>query len=221
MKRKKKIFQYRFIKNRTDRELYMAMAMVKVRLSGEEDLPLIMHSSALANPLGVASKELKAISSKRKKVDADHEEMARLEFKGALYLGREGRIIIPKNVLDAVILAGAKKSKRGTAFKSQVFCKKSPELNYEKKDESLTGHDLIKYLLEDEDFRLVVPVCVGQSTIMRTRPKFNNWSLDTEFEYFGEVDRDAVVKALEDAGKTGGIGDWRPRYGRFSVEVLA
>jgi len=198
------------------------MAMVKVRLIGEDEVPMLMHSSVLADPLNPATKERNEISSKRKKVDADHEELARLEFKASLYIGKEGRVIIPKNVLDAVAIAGAKKSKRGVDFKSQVFCKKSPELNYEKKDESLTGQDLIKYLWSDEYFRSVAPVSVGQGkTIMRTRPKFSNWSLDTEFECFGEVDKDAVVKALQDAGRTGGLGDWRPRYGRFTVEVLA
>lgn len=45
-------------------------------------------------------------------------------------------------------------------------------------------------------------------------------SLTASFEYFGEVDEATILQALQDAGRTAGIGDWRPRYGRFTVEKI-
>lgn len=48
--------------------------------------PLLTHNSQLSDPLNPWSKKLKSITSKKKKTDADHEEAARIEWKGGLYL---------------------------------------------------------------------------------------------------------------------------------------
>ena len=54
--------------------------------------------------------------------------------------------------------------------------------------------------------------------IMRTRPIFNDWSavihLDFEDSILNESD---VVDFATKAGAVVGVGDWRPRYGRFEV----
>ena len=53
---------------------------------------------------------------------------------------------------------------------------------------------------------------------MRTRPIFNDWSavihLDFEDSILNESD---VVDFATKAGAVVGVGDWRPRYGRFEV----
>lgn len=191
------------------------MGKITVKLTGVA--PMLQHSGRLADPTAALSKEMKAVSSKRKKVDADYEEMARLEFLGSLYLNKAGKVIVPSSILDALIVGGAKKSRRGSDFKSQVFSLNDAELEYDGKPD-LSGEALVKSLWADSKFRFVAPVKVGQARVMRTRPIFENWSLTATFEYFGEVDEGAILQALQDAGRTAGIGDWRPRYGRFTVE---
>jgi hypothetical protein len=61
---------------------------------------------------------------------------------------------------------------------------------------------------------------VGTARVIRTRPIFPRWqvtvsgSLDTE-----QVDPDAFENIVDTAGRYIGLGDWRPRFGRFESVV--
>jgi hypothetical protein len=55
--------------------------------------------------------------------------------------------------------------------------------------------------------------------IMRYRPIFRNWSLSATVVVNEDVvNINEVKKALIDAGSLIGLGDYRPRFGRFNVE---
>jgi hypothetical protein len=55
--------------------------------------------------------------------------------------------------------------------------------------------------------------------IMRYRPIFRNWSLSATVVVNEDVvNINEVKKALVDAGALIGLGDYRPRFGRFNVE---
>ena len=94
------------------------------------DSPMIMHSGRTANPLDPFAKALKQISSKRKKTDADHAELARIEFLAGLYLGPDGPVIPARNV-DAMLINAAKKNREGPLAKSGVFCVGDAPLQYD------------------------------------------------------------------------------------------
>ena len=70
------------------------------------------------------------ISGKRIKTDADLEELARLEFQGSLYFGKEGPFL-PAQVIEASIIDGAKKSKDGLKAKAGMFVEKGAILEYD------------------------------------------------------------------------------------------
>lgn len=184
---------------------------LNVRLIGSS--PLLTHSGALADPLNPFARAIKDVSGRRKKTDADHEELARLEWLGGLYvLG--GEPCIPGENLEACIIAGAKKSKDGPQAKAGVICEQSPALQYD-------GPRDPDSLWADERFRLRVPVRVGQARVMRTRPRFDNWSCSAVIEFNDDfANRDDVLRWLRAAGDVIGLGDWRPKFGRFDVEVL-
>lgn len=62
----------------------------------------------------------------------------------------------------------------------------------------------------------VVPATKGR--IVRKRPRIDNWALEFTIQIINDQLPSAVVKAmLDDAGREGGIGDYRPRFGRFIV----
>ena len=64
------------------------------------------------------------------------------------------------------------------------------------------------------DRRMVV---IQRSRIMRERPRFDNWELSFEIETLDEqLPLSALKEILDQAGKVG-IGDFRPRFGRFIV----
>lgn len=175
--------------------------------------PLLMHSSVTVDPTNKFSRAMKEVSGKRKKVDADYEEMARIEYMAGLYT-QGGKVILPSYVIEASFVSGAKKSKSGQQAKSGLFIDKSPELIY-------NGPTDPKELFASEDFKLVVPVKVGMAKIMRTRPMFKDWSCVVQISYMEDVlNERAVIDFAEQAGMLCGVGDWRPKFGRFVVEKV-
>jgi hypothetical protein len=179
-------------------------------LSGDS---LIMHNGQTADPLNSFSKAMKEISGKRKKTDADFEALANIEYQAGLYLNNKGQVIVPGRVLESVLVEGAKKSKEGKLALSGMFVDTDGILEYE------GGAMSVKQLMESPDHRLCVAVRIGMSKVMRTRPHFKNWRTTFKVSINEQVANEAQLKRwLEDAGSYVGIGDWRPRHGRYELE---
>ena len=178
--------------------------------------PIIFHNGQLANPLNNFSKEIKKISSKKKKTDADYERMAELEFKGSLYVNKDNHPIVPIEGIEAVLVAGAKKAKEGKDARAGVYCMSNAILKYD----GPTDPDA---LWNNNKFRMVAGIRnpSSGSRIMRTRPMFDNWSCDIELCYNPEVvNEEQIFNWLRVAGDQCGAFDWRPKFGRFIVERL-
>lgn len=172
--------------------------------------PLLMHNGQLVDPLNSFSQSIAEITKKRKKTDADQAEMARREWFGGLYISA-GTPCIPAEMIEAALVKGAMKEKRGPAAKAGILVEKNAKLEYE-------GPREPKALWEDEKFRLRVAAKVGQAKIMRTRPRFDGWAAKIEIKFLPSLLNAQDIKSfLVAAGEQVGIGDWRPRFGRFEV----
>ena len=174
--------------------------------------PLLLHNGQTADPTNKFARQLKEVSGKRKKTDEDYAEMSRIEWHAGLYANADQKIILPAVCIEASIIGGAKKSKLGSAFKSAVFVDADAILNIGKR------YDNAADLWAEEKYRDVRGVRVGQARVMRTRPVFYQWgcsfvvSMDDE-----QVNESDVMRAIEDSGSKVGIGDFRPKFGRFEV----
>jgi copper chaperone CopZ len=189
----------------------MALQEMSVEIRGVS--PLLMHNGQTADPLNKFTKQMKAITGKRKKTEEDYAEMSKIEWHAGLYVDKAGDLIIPSTLLEASIQDGAKKSKLGKAFKSAVFINDDAKLDIGTKKKAVD-------LWGDDNYRDVRGVRVGQSRVMRTRPVFNSWSCKFTLYFDDEQVNDTdVVRAIEDAGSKSGLGDFRPRFGRFEVVV--
>jgi len=63
---------------------------------------------------------------------------------------------------------------------------------------------------------VVIPATKGRT--IRKRPILKDWALSFEIEISNdEMPLEVLKNALDDAGREGGIGDYRPRFGRFIV----
>lgn len=176
--------------------------------------PIILHNGQLADPLNKYSRQLKEVTSKRKKTDADHEEMARIEFEGGLYWDTDKGVYLPADCLEATICAGAKKSRIGKDVQAAVFVQDDiVPLIY---DGPKTINGLWK---EPQRFVMRKAVKVTTSKVMRTRPMFpTGWSVSFTLEYDENIINEAALqRAMIDAGALVGICDWRPKFGRFIV----
>jgi len=161
---------------------------------------------------------MKAISGKRKKTDADYEEMARLEWLAGLYRFRSD-IVIPDYVLEAVFINGAKKSKRGPQAKCGMFFTEHAALEFPGKPVEINDDSLSEMFVSGE-FTHTVGVKVGMAKVMRTRPMFRNWNLVATAQFDPDVlNLRDIEEIATDAGKLVGLGDWRPKHGRFTAGI--
>lgn len=175
--------------------------------------PLLMHNARLCDPLDPWSREIAAITRKRIRTTADHERIAELEFLGSMWLN-DGRPCIPATVIEGVIVAAARTRKHGRQARSGVICTDNATLVYQ-------GPTVVEKLWEDPNFRLRIPVRTPGGRVMRTRPSFAEWQADVEISFLPTlVDADALETWLRIGGDQCGMGDFRPRFGRFTVESL-
>jgi hypothetical protein len=173
--------------------------------------PLIMHNGQLADPLNPLVKALKKLSSKRDKTEADLEELARLEWYGSLYL-QDGAPCMPGELLEAHLVESAKKRKKGPQTKAGLYCNGNFPLRYD-------GPRDPDVLWADPAYRLTVGARVQRNRVMRTRPIFREWAVTFEVTYNDSLLNAAdILDLLRLGGESIGLGDWRPKFGRFVVE---
>jgi hypothetical protein len=174
---------------------------------------LLMHNSQLSDPLNTYAKALKKISGQRKKTEENLIEMGLIEARGGLYWDKDSGLHIPGENIEACLIGAAKFKRLGTTFKrgAQVVELNCPLIGTGAPSDP-------EELIRDEQFRYVKSVKVGTSRIMRTRPIFEKWA--TEFTVMfdpNQLEREDIIQMARDAGMMVGIGDWRPRFGKFEV----
>ena len=175
-------------------------------------MPLLMCNGEMANPLSNGAKQLKQITSKRNKVDADHEELLKLKWHFGLWVNSNQKVIIPRHVIFATIVNGAKKNKNGKDAQSGMFCLKDSILQYE-------GPSSIEELWNDSKFRDVRLGGIQKAKVLIMRPKFDPWSADLTIDFDESVvNNDTIKEAIKKAGIYCGIGDGRTLgFGRFEL----
>jgi hypothetical protein len=202
------------------------MERLKLKFVGESGF--LMHNNQLANPLGRYAQEMNKKSGKRKKTVEDIWELARIEWEGGMYL-YEGLVQIPMRMVNKTLERGATKQKNGALWKSGAIVENDfHPLKYKGKTIAVSENGEIPNPELDEFFEKYIfqtMVKVGQATILRTRPLFDDWSFEASIAFEGSViDEQLVLQAAADAGRLVGIGDWRIEkgggFGRFRVEVV-
>lgn len=190
----------------------MAFQEMKVRLIGE--LPgLILHNCQLADPTAEATIALKELTVVKK--NKDFEQIALKEWWGGLYLDdKKEKVILPGYVVEGCLKSGARKSRAGIIVQAKCMIFDPWSLDY-------AGPKNLEQRSRDPECRIVASVVVNGKRIMRTRPFFRQWFAEGGilFEEEDGITYRQLEKYLQDAGQCG-MCDWRPRYGRFKVEVL-
>ena len=188
------------------------MDIIKLKLTGTR--PLLMHSDRFSNPLDPLTKAHKELTSKRKKTDEDHADIAKSEWLGGLYHDDEVGPYLPGVNIEAAMIAGGKLSKLGTQLKrsAEVMDERCP-VEYSGPRDPETLWEAGWY-----DARSVK---VQQARLMRYRPMFKKWAVTCEVMYDPQtINKEQVVSCMRDAGLFCGVGDYRPKFGRFDVEEV-
>lgn len=138
--------------------------------------------------------------------------MAKIEFFAGLYMSPDGPIV-PAPMIEGAIINGAKKVKKGVDCKAAAFARNHAQLIYD-------GPRTAEELWEDERFRHRGMVVVNKSKVFRTRPIFTNWSAVITIDFEDTIlTHENILSFSKTAGAFCAIGDWRPRYGRFTAEL--
>jgi hypothetical protein len=221
------------------------LTRVQAKITGTS--PVLLHNCQLANPRNWFTKQLKEVSSKRKKTEQDHDLLSQIEWLGGLYtmkpdavddnwrrldkcveidpqqgtataVGKDQHVIcIPASTILGGLTSGAKKNKLGRQATAGVFVSDDFPLLVQKG--SKVRSITVQEAQSAEEHYDVRSVKVGTARVMRTRPVFDNWSLVFSFDIQPDVISASDVKiALEACGAVCGIGDYRPQFGRFVVD---
>lgn len=151
-----------------------------------------------------------------RKTDEDHEEIARLEFLASLYYDADMGPYLPGDNVWRSLYDGAKKHKMGPRIKEGVII--TTDVN----PLAYGGPRTLDALWGDENYRHLAPVKVQMSRTMRCRPIFRHWKVDARGVFDPNViDISDLSMVADTAGSLVGVGDWRPRYGRFEATVSA
>lgn len=189
--------------------------MKKLKVTWKGMTPLIMHSCQCVNPLHPISREMKKITSKRKKTEEDLIILSDLEWEAGAYWKDGLGLYIPAENVEATIQNGAKANKKGKDIEKYVdVVDLYIPFNY---GENLTKEELIS----NYEYRDTRPMTVNRSKVMRTRPRFDQWSITFNLRYNEEkIDVETIMNAMEYAGMYVGLCDSRPKYGKFvAIEV--
>lgn len=175
---------------------------------------MLMHNGRLADPLDPATKALKAVTGKRTKTDEDHEAVARVEHAGSLYFDPDVGPFIPADNIWRTLYDAAKKTKQGPGVKEGlIIISEVNPLVY-------PGPRTVDGLWADKNFVFRKTVRNQQARVARTRPIFQQWKVAAEGVLDeGAMNLDDLRVIAERAGSIIGLGDWRPRFGRFAATV--
>jgi CRISPR/Cas system CMR subunit Cmr6 (Cas7 group RAMP superfamily) len=195
------------------------MAVMKVKLTSLQ--PLLMHSAAGINPMNPLTKEMKSLTSKRKKTDEDHQRILEISYEMALYYDDEMQCpYIPSTCLEGTLRNAAKKIRRGTDVISSItVTPNNIPLEYDgvkKKKDLMEAFKVGKFC----DIRNGRNPSTG-SGITLCRPRFDKWAITCEIDYDEGVFNEDEIKALLIVGGTKiGLCDYRPKYGTFAAKIV-
>lgn len=175
--------------------------------------PLLMHNGQLSDPLNEWTKAKKKITDKRKKTEADHEEIGRLEWMGSLYL-HNGVPCLPREVIKATLLRAAMTLKKGPKVKPGLVCEAPAQLIYDGPTDPIA-------MWKDGRYTYRTTKSQKGQRVVRTRPMFYPWEASVLIAFSDEIlSPDEVDEIVAIGGHTIGLLDERPEYGRYMVTKL-
>ena len=190
------------------------MKKINVKIHGIREL--LMNSNQGVNPRNRYAKEIKVLTAKRKRTDADVDELLHLKWLSGLYFDETVGVCIPSQNVEAMIREAAKTLRKGSIAKQISAIVVEPvniPLIYDgpKDPDALWNDPIGKYA----DIRVGR---IKQASVTLCRPRFNRWDLEFTIKYdetkFGH---DELVSLLELAGHDVGLCDYREKYGHFDV----
>lgn len=182
--------------------------------------PLLLHNVRLRDELDPFKQRLDELTGKTKKTLGDHADIAAAEWLGGVYWDEALGPYVKAECIEACLQQMGGFEKKGSAIKRGVIVTGLDAPDMLKLEYS--GPRDLESLVADPNFRHRGAVNVGtgkKKLTMRTRPKFAGWSATCHVDINpAQINVKDFKRIAEAAGTFIGIGDYRPRYGRFEIE---
>lgn len=206
----------------------MALVEVPVTLTGIAEL--VLHNGWVADPLLPLAQLMKRFTGKRKKTDQDYRLIGDLEWVAAWYykgdlvevgangeqviIGERGELNIPMKLLFASFWGGSRKHKLGELFKSGCWFTEDGVFDFDGKDD-------LEKMITNPEFRIRTLETVNRAKVVRTRPILRKrWQVKCTFHFDDTVmDSGQVEQSVMSAGRLVGLGERRPSWGRYDVQI--
>ena len=143
------------------------------------------------------------------------------EWKESLYVSEKGEIYQPANHFELAMVKAATNfkvtGKRGKSYKDLVSA--NVVIDPERIPFGIVAPDQLDTDADKPLYLDLRPVVIQRARVVRIRPAFKpGWELEFVINV---LDDELPANMLQDilvlAGKTVGVGDYRPKFGRFSV----
>lgn len=197
----------------------MAIRNIKFLITGV--VPLLMSNPQTVDPFNKLGQKIKTLNSKgAKRTDQDYREIADLDMEAKVYFDDTLGVYVPARWVTTAVavtyygLTKTGKSKvRGALFPAVEKLK----LHYAGMNKVKGREDVTK----NPDFRCRKILAQSGKRVAKTIPIFHDWSFEAELEYDDKVINTSDLKrVVEHCCRYGGWGDFRPTYGRASVEFI-
>jgi hypothetical protein len=193
------------------------MLKVTIELTGKA--PLLSRNGRLANPLDEFTQQIVQLTKKKDKTLDDYRALLPLEAYAGLYWTKEGLIGWPTENIAACLIKAAAAYKQGTKLESALLFEPATiEVVL------LDGHpvDAHEYVYDRSiDSLFIRTVVIGGRRTLRARAILKNWRTTHTFTLLDDIiNPNDLKKIFRTAGRTVGLGDWRPRYGTFSTRIV-
>lgn len=185
--------------------------------------PLLCHNPRMVDPEFEVNREIKKLTSKKKKTDEDLKEIERLEWLGGLYTATVGnRVVVsqPSAKVRKCLINTAKINKLGKQFeRALLMTSLDVPLIYEGCESAGAIEKEIDRLANDPVHKSRLSVGVnGTKRVMRVRPQFPRWAIIVPAMFLTDagLNFDELARITDLAGRAERIGDNRVNgYGGF------
>ena len=196
----------------------MAIRFMKAAFTGIN--PLLQNNPQTVDRFNPYTKAMKRINDKKtRRTDDDYMELKNIEVRAKIYWDDEIGIYVPANWVSSAIAANSfKRVKVSKAdVRAGVFTTSDKlPLAYRYSNKVKTPEDIVK----NPDFRLDMTLKQGQVRIVKSVPIFHEWSFTCGLEFDDSViDTDSMKNIITHVARYGGFGDFRPTFGRATVEI--
>lgn len=191
------------------------MKLLNIKITGTR--PFLSHNDTLSDPLNPLTKYHKSLSSKRKKTDEAYALLAESQLVTSCYYDEQLGFVMNGEMIEACIKSGAKLNKLGKVIDRAIML---TDVVFPMTIKNCPANP--QELAKNPDFIYAKSVKIGTARVMSYRPIFRDWSVEFGLMFDEEqITKEELLMVLENAGNLCGVGDWRPRFGRFSVEVIS